>query len=282
MRNRGVRRPGLAMVVCLVLAAGGAAAIAWGAATMEALGGETGATAASIAFGLLAAILGGLFFFNFLWAWRIVRAMRRGEGVIARWVVAPAAFERFRDAEAARRGAGNDYRLPRRTPKDGLEVIFSADAVLIGGTLFGLASTGLSRFTSARMAHTNPPCIEFGTKLSWVSSQPRMQLHHRTGNLRVPIADDAHLAAARILSHYLDVIARRTIVKPRFWTVRIRIGQAAILLGAAAAAAGFALRGSTVPVEFQVGLAVGGTIVALGGGVLALAAASLRARQHRR
>jgi hypothetical protein len=185
---------------------------------MQALGRETFLTATLIGVGLLIAILGLLFLFNFLWAVRLVSALRRGEGVIARWTVAPATFEMFRDLEVQRRAAGDDngYRTPCKTPGSGLEVIFSADSVLIGDTFFGLASTGMARFQNVRLVPTSPPSLEFDTTLTWASNRSQIHVHHTRGKLRVPVAHNAREAAAKVLAHYENVISRKAIVKPAF------------------------------------------------------------------
>ena len=296
MRNHGVRRPGRSMAICVAMALAGGAAIAWGAWTMNALGHETDATAAAIGLGILPAIFGILFFFNFCWAYRIVGRMRRagapglavpaggaggtGAGLLARWTVAPATLDLFREAEARRPGRRNDWRVPRHSPPGGLDVIFSEDAVLIGDTLFGLATTGMARFDGVRRTEGSPAWLEFGTKLTWGTAQPTFRLHPSRGALRVPIAHDAGAAADLVLRHYQDVIARRTIVKPHFWRLRIRLGLGAAVIGTLAAAIGFGLRGSSLPVDLLVGMAVIGIMVALGGLVLAAAAATFRHRQH--
>src|SRR5687767_2780947 len=129
MRNRGVRRPGLSVLICIAMAVGGALSVLWGATRMNALGYETPTTASAIGVGLFVGLIGFLFLFNFLWALRLVNALRRGEGVIARWTVAPATFELFRKREQRLRAAGdeNDYRMPRKTPPKGLEILFSED-----------------------------------------------------------------------------------------------------------------------------------------------------------
>jgi hypothetical protein len=101
------------------------------------------------------------------------------------------------------------------------------------------------------------------------------------GILRVPIARDAPDQAAKVLTHYEDVMARRTIVKPNFWRIRIKIGLIGAAVSASAAAIGFSLSGmndalANVPLV----LAAAGTMFALGGLVLAFLAWMFLMRQH--
>ena len=278
MRNRGVRRPGLSVLICLAMAVGGALSVLWGAGRMSALGHETPATAAAIGLGLFAGLMGLLLLFNFLWALRLVGALRRGEGVIARWTVAPATFELFRDREEQLRAVGddNDYRVPRQTPAAGLEILFSEDSVLIGDTFFGLASTGMSRFRGVSLLPGSPSCLAFQTVMTGATNLSTIRIYHVPGTLRIPIAHNAGAAAARVLAHYQDVIGRRTIVKPDFWRRRVRWGLTAALVAGLIAAAGFALEAADAELGVvPLVMAVAGAVSALGGLVLALLASSI-------
>lgn len=278
MRNRGVRRPGLSVLISLAMAAGGALSVLWGATRMNALGHETNATALAIGLGLFVGLIGLLFLFNFLWAMRLAAALRRGEGIIARWTVAPATFELFRDRERALRAGGddNDYRLPRKTPPAGLDILFSRDSVLIGDTYFGLSSAGLSRFRGVRMLPGSPDCLAFETVMTGVSNLSTVRVYHVPGTLRIPIAHDAGAAAAKVLAHYQDVIGRRTIVKPDFWRRRVRWGLVAALIAGLVSAAGFALEAGDAELgEVPLVMAVAGAVSAVGGLVLALLAAAI-------
>lgn len=281
MRNRGLSRPELNAAICAAMFVGGLLALWWGVSEMNALGYETSWTAASIAIGGLLALFGFLLFFNFMWGVRIVSAMRRGEGVIARWTVSPEAFDQFRAADRPldNTDGDNDYVVPRKTPSGGVEVIFSADGVLIGDTFFGLATTGLGRFAGVRMRET-PASIEFGTIFTTSVAGPA-EIGNEYGVLRVPTARDAQEQAAKVLAHYQDVMARRTIVKPNFWRTRIKIGLIGAAIFAVIAVIGFALSGMNDELSFApLIMAIAGTIFALGGLVLAGIAWLLLTYQH--
>lgn len=174
MRNRGLRRPGLSVMICVALALGGALSIWSGASEMNALGYETTWTAVKIAFGILACTFGSLFIFNFIWGMRVIGALKRGEGVIARWTVPPAAFDQFREGDRTLKGTAedNDYKVPKVTPPEGVEILFSADGVLVGDTFFGLATTGLGRFRAVRLRPSAPASLEFATIFTTAVAEP--------------------------------------------------------------------------------------------------------------
>ena len=282
MRNRGLRNPDRNAIISGLIALGGIVSVWLGAREMDALGHETGRTAALIALGLLAAILGTAMFVNFMRALRIFRDMRSGRTAIARWTVPPDEFARYReiDRRTAERGMDNDYRPPRNIPPGGVEVIFSEDAVLIGGAFFGLTTTGLSRFHDVRMTNSDPPMIEFGTVLTTMSNLRGFRMHHHGGTLRVPVATEAALQGSKLASRFQDVIERRIIVKPNFWSGRMKAGLVIAVIAAVAAAAGFALAERNQELgNVPLVLAVAGTICALGGLVMTILAWALRQRQ---
>jgi len=244
MRNRGVSNPERNMAICGVVGVAGIVAVAAGALEMQALGHETGRTAVLIALGLFGGILGIAFCFNFWRAARIFRDMRSGRTAIARWTLPPPEFDRFReiDRRFAEREEGNDYKVPRTTPPDGVEVIFSEDGVLVGGVFFGLATTGIGRFGSVRWIGSDPPMIEFGTVLTTATHLGVARIHHIHGTLRVPVAVSAAQQGDHVARRFRDVIERRVIVKPHFWTGRLRAGLWIAGVCASFAATGFALR----------------------------------------
>jgi hypothetical protein len=262
-------------MICVALALGGALSIWSGASEMNTLGYETTWTAVKIAFGILACTFGSLFIFNFIWGMRVIGALKRGEGVIARWTVPPAAFDQFREGDRTLKGTAedNDYKVPKVTPPEGVEILFSADGVLVGDTFFGLATTGLGRFRAVRLRPSAPASLEFATIFTTAVAEPHARIYNTPGVLRVPISDAAKDEVAKVLRHFEDVTARRTIVKPHFWHTRIKIG----LIGAAVSAATAALGLSLAEMNEDLAnapliMAVAGTIFAVGGIVLALIA----------
>ena len=285
MRNRGLTNPARNMAICGVAGVVGVIAVTWGALKMHALGHETGATAAAIALGLFGGILGIAFFFNFWRAVRIFRDMRSGRTAIARWTLPPHEFDRFReiDRRFAEREEDNDYQAPRQTPPEGVEVIFSDDGVLVGGAFFSLATTGISRFSGVRWIASDPPMIKFGTVVTAATNLSVVRVHNTHGTLRVPVASAAAQQGDHVARRFRDIIDRRVIVKPHFWSGRLRAGLWIAGVCACLAAIGFALRERNQElVNIPLFLAVAGTITAIGGLVMALIAAKLRWQQHQR
>ncbi len=211
---------------------------------MNALGDETAWTASRTGFGIIVVVLGLALVPNFIWGMRVVAALQRGEGVIARWTVAPATFDQFRTFDRTLKGTAedNDYWTPKVTPPAGIDVLFTADSVMVGDTFFGLASSGLIRFNGVRLRQSTPPCLEFGTIMTQLAGQPTsVRAYDWQGVLRIPIADDAYDVAAKVLRHYEDVVARRIIVRPTFWRTRIKIGLIAAAVFGAIGALGYGL-----------------------------------------
>lgn len=273
------------MAICGIVGVAGVIAVCWGGLEMRALGHETGGTVAAISLGLFGGILGIALFVNFWRAVRIFRGMRSGHTAVARWTVPPNEFDRFREVDRrfTEREEDNDYRAPRQTPPEGIEVIFSEDGVLVGGAYFSLATTGLSRFDAVRWIASDPPIIEFGTAMTTATnlSVPRLRTIH--GTLRVPVAAASAQQGDYVARRFRDVVERRVIVKPHFWTGRLRAGLWIAGLCGGLAAIGFALRERNQELaDIPLFLAVAGTIAAIGGLVMALIAVSLRAQQHRR
>jgi hypothetical protein len=281
--STGIRNPKRSVLIALGLTVIAICTIAWGFYEMNRLGAETPATGAAIGAGLLVAIIGSFLTINFVWAVRRVDAMRRGEGVIARWTVPPAQFDDFRTSEAAHRAAGrrNDYKAPRKTPAEGVAIVFTANAVLIGDTFFGLARDGLARFTAARVVSGNPPCLAFATAMTvGRAGSAGVRFDTYTGELRVPIARTAQAEARAVLDHFRAVAERRAVVNPRFWPRRIRIGLGTALGAGLICAGGFVLNAAGAKLGFvPLVMAVAGAIVGLGGLVLALIAWRIHAQK---
>lgn len=101
--------------------------------------------------------------------------------------------------------------------------------------------------------------------------------------VRAPIATTATAGAKRVLEHYRDVLARRTIVKPDFYPSRVRFGLIAAAVSAAVFVAGMGLEmaGISLGVTTLV-MAVAGAVVCIGGLVLAALAYILGLKQRRK
>jgi hypothetical protein len=207
MRDRGIARPGVKAATAAVLAFCGAAAIIWSSKSVPITPEQASSTRVAGSLGAITLVIGSLAMLNFLYAWALVRRMRRGDQIIGRWTVAPATFEKFRDAERALKKRKNNWRIPQRTWPAGLPVVFSNNAVLVGDVYFTLLSRGISRFTYARIESDPVAYVEFSMTLTVIGAGTQSRTARYRGHLRVPIADDAEIEAARVVGHFREMIS---------------------------------------------------------------------------
>lgn len=282
MRNRGLSNPGLNMGICVAGVVLSALSILWGVAEMDALGHETTASGLKIGIAIPVGVICFFMFFNFLWGYRLIAAMRRGEKVIGRWTVTPEEAEAFRADDKRRGDAGydNDYKLPKKIPPGGLEVIFTDNAVLVGGTYFGLVTTGMFKFEGVQMLPDNPLALEFGTVMTTLAGGNSVRVYRATGLLRVPVSRAGRDEAVKVLGHFSAVDQRRTLVNPNFYVRRIRWGLIAAPLFFLMAAMGFGLNEAGVQGTVPLLMAVTGVIAGIGGLVLAALAWVLHMKQR--
>jgi hypothetical protein len=272
--SAGLSNPRRSVKICIAMLIIGIGGILWGVFEMNRRGGaETGGTAIAIGGGLLLTILGFLFLFNFIWAVRLTSAMQRGENVIGRWTVPQQTLEEFRTDEAERKKTGrlNDWKVPRKIPANGIEVIFSPSAVMIGDNFFGLSKSGMARFNWVQTVPGNPLSIGFGMVMTTGrATSSGATLTTQRSELRIPVARGASAEASKVLEHYTSVTAGQTIARPGFWALRVKIGLWAAGIGAVSAATGFGLNALKVDLaEAPLVMAVVGVMAGLGGLILA-------------
>jgi hypothetical protein len=290
MASTRLRKPKRAALAWLAVAVAGWMSVGWGAFEMHRLGHETGATAAAIGVGFPVAVIATGMLFLAIRTIRIVAALDRGEGVIARWTVSPDDFAEFVADDSARNALGggyrNDWKVPRTIPAQGMEIVFGADGVCVGGRYFGLVNTGMLKFDGVQMLPSNPLALEFGTVATTISYVNTLRTHRRRGVLRIPVARLARAEAIRVLDHFRRVDAREIVVNPGFYLGRMRFGLIAAPICFLVAATGFALQflgyGNLLDGTLPVALAVGGIVSGIGALVLALLARRLSRAQHLR
>jgi hypothetical protein len=277
VRQRGLSRPVLTALIAGGVTLIAAIAVAAGLLIMQAEGRETGLSASLIGIGLFVFIMGGAATILFVWSAVVIRNIRDGRNLIARWTVAPDELDRFRAGDAARSALGDEYRsiwsAPEISPPEGLDVRVAPDAVLIGEDYVGLSTTGLNRFSAVQRIVKAPAALEFRLHMAEARGATVQRLVSLTSLLRVPASHSAPDEVAKALDHFERVLRREIIVNPHWWTVRIRIGLWTIALGAAAALGGW-LWPKVFPDPDSIAQAVmaAGILFALGG--VALAAAS--------
>lgn len=205
MRDRGITKPSLMAAVAASLAVGGLIATIWSFIGATPAPGSAEGIARNL--GTVTMIVGALMTVNYLYALSLVRKLQRGEGVIASWTVPPAEFDRFRGVERARKTRKNNWRMPRGDWPSGLPVVFGANAVLVGDTYFKLLGKGISRFCNVRIETDAVSSVEFAMRLTVHGAGTLGQTARYRGHLRVPIANVAGVQAARVMSHFRQVIA---------------------------------------------------------------------------
>ncbi|MEX1109237.1 MAG: hypothetical protein WEC00_10025 [Dongiaceae bacterium] len=287
MKNRGLSNPGRTAIICLILVVASVISILWGIVEMNALGHETGATGAAIGAGLAIGIISLAMLALSLKGVKMVQAVRRGDNRLARWIVPADRFDAFRaynkERNALGAGYGNDYKPPRQSPPDGVEVIFTTDGVLIGGNYFPIVTTGMYRFAGVQIIPGNPASIEFGIRMTTMTNLTVVMVHQHAGVIRVPIAPSAMAEAEKVLAHFQKVEQREIVVQPDIWRKRIRWGLIATLISVVIAAIGFGLEALDIETGMiSLLMAVTGTIAAIGGLVLAFLGWMLHLHQHRK
>jgi hypothetical protein len=203
MRDRGISNPGTKAWIAGALALCGAAALIWG---LQAPDPAWPPAVAAKTLGTVVLVVALLMTANYLYARSLIGRMQRGEDVIGRWTVAPAAFAKFRDIERARETRKNNWRVPGKEMPEGLEVIFTRHAVLAGNTWFRLAAKGMTRFSNVRIETDAVPSIEFSMRLTIAGAGSLHQTARYKGHLRVPIADGAAAEAARVVEYFRGLV----------------------------------------------------------------------------
>jgi len=194
LRDRGITQPALKAGIALAAALAGAAALAWSFAD--------GAPPAARTPGAMALVLGTLAALNYVYAQSLMTRIRRGENLVARWRVSPSILARFEQAERARKRGKNNWGGWRKQRPQGLEVIFARDAVVVGDTYFTLRKGGMSRVTHVHIERGAVDHIQFAMTLTIAGAGAQGHTARYRGHLRIPVADNAAVEAARVVAHF--------------------------------------------------------------------------------
>jgi hypothetical protein len=200
-----MRKPLFQRDVALAIAAGGLAAIV-AAARLPAVS-EGPWHVALMVVGVTALPFGGVWA---LMAWVVARteaALRRGDGVMARWRIDAAAWPGFHVLEkwmaSAPNAWPNEFSLPEKAAKKGLEVIVGQEGVLIGDAVFRLPRRSVPEVTFAglRREPDTPVCVELCLYYPPTPNRFGTSPARRTV-LRFPVAPAAEHEAARLVTYY--------------------------------------------------------------------------------
>jgi hypothetical protein len=133
-----------------------------------------------------------------------------GIGVIARWHVTAAEWDRFRAFDAIRARQGhtlvNDLWIRRRTPARGVEVIVGRRQLIVDGSYHALRPRGLPELRAVfwLSAVADPDCLEFAVVYPAGRHGGTRQL-----SLRVPVPVSARETGMRVFEHFRSIIPER-------------------------------------------------------------------------
>lgn len=207
----------------LILAAG-FSALGWFFMASPGFSDTEGMHMLALALGGATTLFGAPLLLNFLAAGRLVARLRAGHGVVARFPISSHAIDAFLKLEKAR-GQRNAWRPSRAERRDGVEAVFGAESLLLGGTLLALPTAGLQAILGIALDAGPPLTLVIQTRT--VTSNTH-HLISQTEDWRLPVTDPG--AANAVLAHFRATLAGHIIVAPRRWWWRLRIGLALVVI----------------------------------------------------
>jgi hypothetical protein len=233
MLSNGIRNPQRSLFIAAAITLAAWISLALGIWEYQATGVESVRSGLMIALAILPAAIGPLLVWNFWSAIHIMYALRRGEGVLARWRFPAEQYSGFVAEDDKRSSLGiefaNEWTPPQVPPPDGIDVIFGRDRVLVHDTYFPLGLYGPFRFVKVGIVPHSPLSLEFVTISTAVTGGTTTNIRRTPGVLRLPLDRADSAEAALVVQHYRDVLAGRATFDPEFYLRRMRIG----LIGAA-------------------------------------------------
>lgn len=216
----------------------GGAGLVWFGAVREGRIGEDWTAIVPMVAGLAVAPFAFVFLVQALFAIRGKARLLAGRGVIARWHLWPAEWERFRAFDSKRSEGDpalvNDLWI-RRAPASGrIEVIVGETSALVDGSYHVLRPRGLPELREVRWVDGPPVCLEF--RLLY----PRSRYGGTVPTaLRIPVPAGARGDAQRIVDHFAPRLVRKPGLALRNPPRTYRICVLLLAAGAAMAAAGY-------------------------------------------
>lgn len=208
-----------------------------------------------------------------LFAVRGEARLLRGDGVIARWQIAPTEWEQFRQLDSRRSAGGlplgNDLWIRRRGPAEPVDVIVGEKSALVDGSYHPLNPRGLPELRGVGWLEGPPACLEFALLY------PRSRYGGTVPTtLRIPVPPGARGAAGRVFDHFERLSRRSPGLALRNPPRTYRICAILAVIAATAAGMAYALAGSVPEGSAQLllpGLVIGGCVLAIFSAILALA-----------
>lgn len=212
-------------VLLSVLALGaGLAALGWFFLASPGFTDPEGIHMLALVLGGLVAFFGAFLVLNFLAAHRLISRLAAGRGVVARWRIRPEAMAEFLVLDRARTPA-NAWVPSRRDRREGAEVIFGAELMVLGSRFHALPTAGLQALRGIGHDPGPPLCLWLQTR-SYISNTGRLVPQDEVW--RIPVIDPQ--AANAAVSHFHAALQGKAIVAPGRWTWRLRIGLALLVI----------------------------------------------------
>lgn len=144
---------------------------------------------------------------------RAKEALARGDDIIARWRVEPAAWQEFvgldRQWNEARATLPNELAMPKAIPENGVEVIVGKSAVQIGESIHRLTS-GMPEVTAATLIESQPAVIDLQLYYPGGGHGASGVPHSaRRAALRFPVGRGAWKEAGVVVAHYRGDLGRK-------------------------------------------------------------------------
>lgn len=234
-----MRNPGRKLVIWLVLAALGWAAIAQSFAASRRLDEDW----LVVALGIAGAVLIPFGTVYAVWALALLLGrskLRRGHGELGRWHLSDEEWRRFTRFDPIRAASGeglaNDFHPVRQDSSRGIDVIIGETGVAIGDYYQALRRGGLPGLRALYWLPepADPQCLEFHV------IYPRRHGGGTPVCVRVPIASSAHGEARLAFDHFAPLLAPREPLALRNPARTIRIMLVIVLVSALGAAWGWA------------------------------------------
>lgn len=275
-----MRNPARKALYCFLILLAAAALIRFGALRLDRVEGDwPGTGALALGFALVAFPLYTLV--EALLAMRGRALLLAGQGVIARWQVQPAEWERFRGLDSSRASEdpalGNALWIQKRAPAQPVEVIVGAGSALIDGSYHRLKPGGLPDLRGVSWLEGPPACLEFALRYPRSRYGPPVP-----ATLRIPVPASARSEARRVFDHFEAITRPGPGIAPRKIARAYGICGFLLLGTIAVSGLGYALvpgvPGGNLELTF-LGLLIGASILASLAAIFVLATILLTPRR---
>lgn len=211
------------LISTLILLAG-LGALGWFFLASPGLSDVNGAHMLALVIGGLVAFFGLFLVLNFRVAHRQVARLASGQGVVGRWRISPEAMAQFLDLDKGFPDP-NGWTPSSCDRRDGAEVIFGQELMVLGSRFQALPTSGLQSVQEVRLIGGPVLCLGVVTR-SFIREGSSVTPLDRLW--RIPVIDPE--AANAVVAFFGKALAGEIIVAPRRWVWRFRVGLALIVI----------------------------------------------------